>query len=72
MDKSWFNKSINEVQEELCTNLVTGLSEEEYTKSLSKYGRNELKARKKKTTFQKFVDNSAYYFCDYFWNCWSN
>lgn len=56
MQKTWFNKSIEDIQKELKTNLDSGLSNEEYLKSLSKCGKNELKAKKKKTTFQKFVE----------------
>lgn len=56
MEKNWFNKSLEEVQKELNTNLNKGLSNEEYLKSVSKYGKNELKAKKKKTTLQKFIE----------------
>lgn len=56
MEKNWFNKSIEQVKEELNTNLETGLSEEEYLKALSKYGKNELESKKKKSTLQKFIE----------------
>ena len=56
MQKSWFNKSVKEIQEELNTNIDNGLNNEEYEKSLSKYGTNELKAKKKKSTLQKFIE----------------
>ena len=56
MEEKWFNKSIEQVKEELNTNLETGLSKEEYLKSLSKYGKNELKSKKKKSTLQKFIE----------------
>ena len=56
MEKNWFNKSMEEIQKELNTNLDNGLNNEEYLKSVSKYGKNELKAKKKKTTFQKFIE----------------
>ena len=57
MEKSnWFNKSKEEVEKELGTNLDLGLTSEEVQKRQEKYGLNELKAKKKKSLFQKFLD----------------
>ena len=56
MEKSWFNKSKEEVEKELQTDLTKGLTNEEVQKRREKYGLNELKAKKKKTLFQKFLD----------------
>ena len=53
---NWFNKSVEEVEKELETDLSKGLSNEEIQKRREKYGLNELKAKKKKSLFQKFLD----------------
>ena len=53
MKTNWFNKKVQEVEEELNTNLEKGLTKEETIKRQEKYGFNELKAKKKKTIFQK-------------------
>ena len=57
MEKSnWFNKSKEDVEKELQTNLEKGLTGEEVQKRREKYGLNELKAKKKKSLFQKFLE----------------
>ena len=57
MEKNnWFNKSCEEVEKDLQTDLNKGLSNEEVGKRREKYGLNELKAKKKKSLFQKFLD----------------
>ena len=56
MEKNWFNKSIDEIREELNIDLEKGLDKDAYLKSLSKFGKNELKAKKKKTLLQKFIE----------------
>ena len=57
MEKNnWFNKGVEEVEKELQTDLNNGLSSEEVQKRREKYGLNELKAKKKKSLFQKFLD----------------
>ena len=56
MEKNWFNKSKEEIEKELQTDLTKGLTSEEVQKRREKYGLNELKAKKKKTLFQKFLD----------------
>ena len=57
MQKSnWFQKDVEEVEKELQTNLEKGLTTEEVTKRREKYGLNELKSKKKKSLFQKFLD----------------
>lgn len=48
LEKSWFNKSKEEVEQELKTNVENGLSNEEVQAKREKYGFNELKAKKKK------------------------
>ena len=44
-EKLWFNKNIEEVKEELNTNIDTGLSGEEARKRIEEYGYNELKEK---------------------------
>ena len=56
MKTNWFNKKVQEVEEELNTNLEKGLTKEEAIKRQEKYGFNELKAKKKKNIFQKFLE----------------
>ena len=53
---NWFNKSKEDVEKELGTNLQSGLTSEEVKKRREKYGLNELKAKKKKSLFQKFLE----------------
>ena len=57
MQKSnWFQKDVEEVEKELETSLEKGLTSEEVVKRREKYGLNELKSKKKKSLFQKFLD----------------
>ncbi len=55
-EKKWFKLSRKETAEELQTDIDNGLPQEEVTKRYEKYGRNELKAKPKKTLIQKFID----------------
>ena len=54
--KNWFNKKIEDVEKELNTNQQQGLKEEQVEKIRETKGFNELKAAKKKTMFQRFLD----------------
>ncbi len=54
--KKWFNASISEVANALSTDTEKGLTTENVQKRYEMYGRNELKAKPKKTLLQKFVD----------------
>mgnify|MGYP001625141825 CR=1 FL=1 len=56
MEKSWFNKEVNEVEKELKTNLANGLTPAEVEEKRNEYGFNELKAKKKKSLFVKFLE----------------
>ena len=57
MEKNnWFNKKQEDVEKELNTNLEKGLTTEEVQKRREKYGLNELKAKKKKSLIQKFLE----------------
>ena len=55
-EKSWFNKEIKEIEKELQTDLKEGLKDEKISKIREKVGFNELKATKKKSMLQRFLD----------------
>ena len=54
--RNWFNKEVDDVEKTLETNLENGLSKEEVQKRKQKYGLNELEQKKKKSLFQKFLE----------------
>ena len=54
--EQWFNLEIKDVEQKLETNMENGLSEEQVIAKREKYGLNELQAKKKKSLFQKFLD----------------
>ena len=54
--EKWFAKDVKEVEQQLGTDLKKGLSSDEVVKRQEKYGFNELKAAKKKTLLQRFLD----------------
>lgn len=56
MERNWFSKSVEEVKNELATDLEKGLTNEQVTKQREKYGTNELKTQKKKSLFVKFLE----------------
>ena len=56
MEEKWFNLSSKDTEKKLETNIEKGLSFEEVSKKRETYGRNELKAKKKKSLLQKFVE----------------
>ena len=56
MEKNWFSKSVDEVKKELLTDLEKGLTDEQISKQREKFGKNELKAQKKKSLFVKFLE----------------
>ena len=55
-EKRWFSKEIVEVEKELETNLQNGLSSNNVELAREKYGYNELKTKKKKSLFVKFLE----------------
>lgn len=55
-NNNWFNKKIEDIEKELETNKENGLTEEQVQKIREKKGYNELQATKKKTLFQRFID----------------
>ena len=54
-EEKWFNKKVDDVEKELNTSIQNGLSTDEVKKRQEKYGDNALKAKKKKSLFQKFL-----------------
>lgn len=56
MEKNWFSKTVEETKKELNTDFEKGLSSNQVEESQETYGLNELKAKKKKSLFQKFVE----------------
>lgn len=52
----WFNKSSEEISQELNTNLLEGLSIEEAQSRLEKYGHNKLKSTAKKSLLRLFFE----------------
>ena len=54
--EQWFNLESKDVEQKLETNMENGLSEEQVIAKREKYGLNELQAKKKKSLFQKFLD----------------
>ncbi len=56
LKENWFNKSVEQTEKELDTNLEFGLKEAQIEEKRQKYGMNELKAKAKKSTFQKFLE----------------
>lgn len=53
---NWFNKGISQVEKELQTNIMEGLTEEQVKENYEKYGMNELKQKKKKSLIVKFLE----------------
>lgn len=51
----WYSKSVEKVLEEIKTEPLKGLSDEEASARLEQYGPNKLKAKKKKSIFLLFV-----------------
>ena len=56
MSEKWYNKEVSDVEEKLKTNSATGLTEDEVKKRQEEIGFNELKAKKKKSIFVKFLE----------------
>ena len=56
MTKNWFNETVDETVRCLETNELKGLSSSEVESRKERYGLNELAAKKKKSTFMKFLE----------------
>lgn len=54
--EKWYNKKIEEIEQKLETDKEKGITTEEVKKRKEKYGLNELKAKKKKSLLQKFIE----------------
>lgn len=57
MEKNWFNKEVKDVETELNTNLKNGLSSIQLEENRAKYGKNELKEKKKKPLIKNLLNN---------------
>ena len=55
MEKSWFNKTCQEVEQELKTDCQKGLSSNQVQENMKKYGLNELQEKKKDSLLKKFL-----------------
>ena len=55
-ENKWFNKSIEEAEEILETNIQNGLTENDVKTKREKYGLNMLKAKKKASLLQRFIE----------------
>lgn len=53
---TWYNKSIEETEKELQTNIKIGLTQNQVQEKQTKYGFNELTAKKKKSLIVKFLE----------------
>ncbi len=56
MKTNWFNVTVDETIKQLGTDLEKGITKEEVSKRQKEYGLNELAAKKKKSTFVKFLE----------------
>lgn len=56
MEKSWFNKTCQEVEQELKTDCQKGLSSNQVQENMKKYGLNELQEKKKDSLLKKFLE----------------
>ena len=56
MNTNWFNQTVDETVSNLKSNIDNGLSTDEVKKRQEEYGLNELKAKKKKSIFIKFLE----------------
>jgi len=56
LEKVWFNKTVKETCEILKTNKEKGLTTQQVEEKQKEYGFNELKAKKKKSLFIKFLE----------------
>ena len=54
--ENWYNLTAEETAKKLETDLNKGLSDAEVTAKREKYGTNELKAKRKKTLIEKFIE----------------
>ncbi len=55
-DQNYYNLSVSETAHNLQTSITNGLSADEVTRRLTKYGHNEFEKKKKKSLFVKFLE----------------
>ena len=56
MNTNWFNMTVDDTLEQLGTHEKKGITRDEAKKRQEQYGLNELKAKKKKSLLQKFIE----------------
>ena len=56
MANNWYGKSIEEIEKNFGSNKQKGLSSEQVLEKRKEFGSNELEEKKKKTLFQKFLE----------------
>lgn len=56
MQHDWYNKTVDQVSEELSVSLDEGLSDRKVNELINKYGYNELKEKEKETLLKKIFD----------------
>lgn len=56
MEEKWFSKTVEETKKVLQTDFEKGLTDEQINEKREKHGFNELKEKKKKSLFQKFME----------------
>ena len=56
LENNWFSKNAQEIEKEFKSNLNDGLNTKQVEENREKYGFNELKAKKKKSLFVKFLE----------------
>lgn len=56
MEEKWFNRSVQETEKQLTTDVNSGLKSSELVARYEKYGHNELKAKQKKSILVKFLE----------------
>ena len=56
MKNNWYNEDVKQIESKLNTNIQKGLTDANVQQQREKYGYNELKAKKKKSLFVKFLE----------------
>ena len=56
LEKNWFNKESKAIEKEFNTNINEGLTSKQVEEKRQEFGYNELKAKKKKSLFVKFLE----------------
>jgi len=56
MKNNWYNEDVKQIESKLNTDIQKGLTDAKVQEQREKYGYNELKAKKKKSLFVKFLE----------------